>query len=1311
MDSATQISAVVASGTGASGHIVVTNSAGPATSTDTFTFAAAVPSNTASPHISGTQNFNGFALAFVGNHLSVNTGSWTQSPTSFAYQWLQCDSTYSNCTNIPGATSNAYTLASSDRGHTVRVVVTAHNAAGDSSPSASPNNDLRGNVGAPEPTADDAAITGTPQVGTPLLAEHGTWGGDTPITFSYQWFLCGTSAPSGPGDCAPISGATGTTYTPSAGDAGHFLALKVSGSNSSGSNGFSLFETTRAAVIGQPSITSFSPTSGGVGSSVTITGTNFTGANGVKFNATSATTFHVDSGTQITATVPTGATTGKITVSSPGGNIVSSDTFTVLASATITSFLPASGVANVTPNIVINGTNLLGATDVSFNGTHVAAGHFSATATKITVDKVPAGATTGKISVTTPAGTAQSASNFFVYQQPVIQSFTPSLQAVGGTVTLLGSNFTGAVGPGAVKLDNTNALFAVNSDGQITATVPTIALGPHTWHVTNPAGTGDSTGTFTVGTVSPPTITSFAPTHGPANSEFTTVVTIHGTNFAGVSSVMFGGSKLGTGIAIDTSNPSDNTITVTAPVGALTGQITVTNPKGSPKTATPFVVDAPPTVVSFSPTSGRPNVTPVTITGGNFVTSANGGHLFFGGTEQTAFSVNPLGTQVTATVPNGATTGPITFTHTNIGHSTTAASFVVVSTPTITSFTPEVGKAGTTITITGNHFLGGNPPTVKFLINGGPTTALGTAIKVVDDHTITVGAPAEPVGTTANLVVHNDSGDSDQSSDTFLWGATPVITSFSPTHGPANAQRSTSVDITGTDFTGATSVLFGAKPAALINVISPTEIMAVAPAGALSGQLTVVTPAAMGKSTGTFTVDPLPTISKFTPAPPLGADPGTTVVITGTNFDLGANGHVDGVSVNGTALTAGNGTTAGTFHVDSATQITAKLPNSGVSTGPLVVMNSPVGSVSTAPVSLIVKRGPSISSFSPLSGIVGTKMTITGSGFSGGGLSITFNGNNAPASAKIVVPTVVSDTQATVAVPTGATTGTLTASNSQGSSDPSSDTFVVAIKPTISSFDPTSGPASAQATTVVDIQGTHLDGTTSVIFNKTASPFISVNDDGDITAVVPAGAGTGKITIVNPAGAVSSTGLFTADGVPTITSISPKQAAVGATVTINGSNLVGEMDGTQFPGGTFVDFHGFFGATVESITSNQVVVDVPNGATTGPLLLSDEWGQTAVSPLFTIVNPPLIDSFFNEFTGLSSGKRGQPVVIFGSGFTGTTSVTINGTPVPAGGFTVVADWEIIATVPKAAANGAGPITITNAGGTDSSAPDNFTVLP
>src|SRR5437870_4014154 len=85
-----------------------------------------------------------------------------------------------------------------------------------------------------------------------------------------------------------------------------------------------------------PTVASFTPSSGPVGASVTINGTNFTGASAVRFNGTSA-SFTVNSATAITATVPSGATSGPISVTTAGGTASSGSSFTVINPPTITS--------------------------------------------------------------------------------------------------------------------------------------------------------------------------------------------------------------------------------------------------------------------------------------------------------------------------------------------------------------------------------------------------------------------------------------------------------------------------------------------------------------------------------------------------------------------------------------------------------------------------------------------------------------------------------------------------------------------------------------------------------------------------------------------------------------------------------------------------------------------------------------------------------------------------------------------------------------------------------------------------------------
>src|SRR3984885_340461 len=87
--------------------------------------APAAPSNSGVPVVSGS--------AVEGQTLSTSNGSWSNSPTSFGYQWQDCNSSGGSCANIAGATSASYTLGSGDVGDTVRSVVTAKNSGGSGS--------------------------------------------------------------------------------------------------------------------------------------------------------------------------------------------------------------------------------------------------------------------------------------------------------------------------------------------------------------------------------------------------------------------------------------------------------------------------------------------------------------------------------------------------------------------------------------------------------------------------------------------------------------------------------------------------------------------------------------------------------------------------------------------------------------------------------------------------------------------------------------------------------------------------------------------------------------------------------------------------------------------------------------------------------------------------------------------------------------------------------------------------------------------------------------------------------------------------
>ena len=181
----------------------------------------AVPANTQEPSVSGA--------ALVGKTLTGHRGTWTGA-SSYADSWLRCDANAANCSSISGATQTKYTAVSADLGSTLRFRVTASNADGKASADSNPTAVVATSGGQPANTTPPT-ISGSPIVGQQLSATTGSWVGDQPITYSYQWMHCDTAGNA----CNSISDATKQTYTVVKGQVGNTIRVKVIAKNSRGS--------------------------------------------------------------------------------------------------------------------------------------------------------------------------------------------------------------------------------------------------------------------------------------------------------------------------------------------------------------------------------------------------------------------------------------------------------------------------------------------------------------------------------------------------------------------------------------------------------------------------------------------------------------------------------------------------------------------------------------------------------------------------------------------------------------------------------------------------------------------------------------------------------------------------------------------------------------------------------------------------------------------------------------------------------------------------------------------------------------------
>jgi Hypothetical glycosyl hydrolase family 15 len=184
--------------------------------------SVSVPANTSAPTISGT--------AQQGQTLRASVGTWSGSPTSYAYQWRRCDSAGANCAGIAGATASSFTLTSVDVGKTIRVLVTATNSAGATSASSAATAVVMASPLSAPANTSLPTISGTAQQGQTLRASAGTWSG-SPTSYAYQWLRCDSRG----ANCAWFNGATGTSYRLTGSAIGSTIRVVVTAANAGGS--------------------------------------------------------------------------------------------------------------------------------------------------------------------------------------------------------------------------------------------------------------------------------------------------------------------------------------------------------------------------------------------------------------------------------------------------------------------------------------------------------------------------------------------------------------------------------------------------------------------------------------------------------------------------------------------------------------------------------------------------------------------------------------------------------------------------------------------------------------------------------------------------------------------------------------------------------------------------------------------------------------------------------------------------------------------------------------------------------------------
>jgi IPT/TIG domain len=364
---------------------------------------------------------------------------------------------------------------------------------------------------------------------TDVVPNHGPAAGGNQVTIFGTNFTGATEVHFGTADASTftVNNSSRITATAPGGTAGQ--TVNVSVTTSGGTSSTAGTDDDYAYDVPPPAVTSLNPNHGPAagGTSVTITGTNLSGATAVQFGGTNATSFTVDNATHITATSP-GGTAGQtvdVTMTTPAGTSSTAGTandYTYDALPVVTDLSPAGGPAAGGTSVTIIGANFTGATAVHFganNATNVVV-HASNTITAT----APAGApgSTVQVTVTTPAGTSSTAgtANDYTYNPlmgPAVDDLFPSHGPAGGgnQVTIIGNNFSNAT---AVRFGpNMATSISVVNPTKITANAPA-GLAGTTVDVTvsTPGGTSPTAGAGNDYTYDPAPPPAAAPTPASA---------------------------------------------------------------------------------------------------------------------------------------------------------------------------------------------------------------------------------------------------------------------------------------------------------------------------------------------------------------------------------------------------------------------------------------------------------------------------------------------------------------------------------------------------------------------------------------------------------------------------------------------------------------------------------------------------------------------------------------------------------------------------------------------------------------------------
>ena len=427
------------------------------------------------------------------------------------------------------------------------------------------------NVVVTTPGGTQTLTSGYTYVAAPTLAsvapDSGPIGGGTTVTLTGTNFRAGMQVRFGDALAAVVSvtgGTSASVVTPAQTAAGT-VAVTVTTPGGTSTPGISF---TYAPL---PDLASVSPNQGPTGGqAVTLNGSGFRAGMTVTFGGAAATDVVVVSATQATVTAPPHAAgVVDVSVSTTGGSDSLPGGYTYVTAPIVSSVTPDEGPAAGGQTVTLTGSDLAGASAVSFGGaTATITGN---TPTSVTVTTPAHAAGVVNVVVTTPGGSGTATDAYTYVAAPTLTGVSPDQGSVAGgeSVTLSGTNLSGTT---AVSFGGDAAAITAVTPTSVTVTTPAHAAGVVDVVVTTPGGSGTATDAYTY--VAAPTLTGVSPDQGSvAGGES---VTLSGTNLSGTTAVSFGGDAA----AITAVTPTSVTVTTPAHAAGVV-DVAVTTPAGT----------------------------------------------------------------------------------------------------------------------------------------------------------------------------------------------------------------------------------------------------------------------------------------------------------------------------------------------------------------------------------------------------------------------------------------------------------------------------------------------------------------------------------------------------------------------------------------------------------------------------------------------------------------------------------------------------------------------------------------------------------